>query len=356
MKQKISIAFIISAFLIPFNSISGQTDKPARDKFTLLTMPNNKRPLLLYRGQLQFNSGYRLAVNGKSYDADGEKISLKAEGNASIMHTYNIELKYGITDFIEVAADSYFMKNGIRSPSGIYLSGSDVINTNSLNEFKGMGDISLSAALRLPIEYEIFDISIRGGVTLPVAAYEPSQPTHSITDYIAPNNYTVNYHFNNNNGNGVPLYFLSGAAKVTFSRISLETRGGYRFPSREGENIRWNWTLYGSTFTYYSNPYSYLPDRSFFINGSVHYQAAGWFDIFLGSYYTKNNSGWTEYYDLKYANPEASLATIEPGFELQISPALTIYQYAGIQVSGKNTDAPFYLMTTISFNLFPFWK
>jgi hypothetical protein len=295
-------------------------------------------------------------VKGKSYDAEGEKISLKAEGTASIMHTYLMELKYGITDFIEIGADSYFMKNGIRSPSATFLSGSNVVNTNSLNEYKGMGDITLSAALRLPMDYRMFDISIRGGLTLPVAEYKPSQPTHSITEYTAPNNYTVNYHFNNNNGNGVPLYFISGAAKVSFTKISLEARGGYRFPAREGESIRWSWTLYGSTFTYYSNPYSYLPDRSLFMNGSVHYQAAGWFDIFLGSYYTKTKSGWTEYYDIKYANPETSLVTIEPGFELQISPSLTIYQYAGIQVYGKSTDAPFYLLTTISFNMFPFWK
>jgi hypothetical protein len=356
MKQKILFSFILSALLIPFTNTNGQQDKPARDKFTLLTMPYNQRPLTLYKGQLQINGGYKLSVRGKSYDENGDKVSLKTDGSASIMHTYLLEIKYGITDFIEIGADSYFMKNGVRSPSTTYVSTSNTINTNTLNEYNGMGDLNLTASLRLPMEYKSYDVSLRGGITLPVAAYKPSEPTHTITDYISPNNYTVNYHYNNNNGIGVPVFMLSGAAKFTFSKVSFEARGIYKAPLKEGESIRWNWTLYGSTFTYYSTPFSYLPDRSLLIYGSIHYQAAGWFDLFLTNYYNKTSSGWTEYYDIKYANPEVSLITLEPGFELQISPSLTIYQYAGFQIAGKNTDAPFYLLTTISFNMFPFWK
>jgi hypothetical protein len=356
MKHNWFLAAIISALLIPPVSLNGQTETPERDKYTLLTMPYNKRPLTLYRGQFQANAAYRFAVRTKSFNNNREKISLKTDGTASIMHTYLLEIKYGITDFIEIGADSYFMKNGIRSPSATYLSGSDVINTNTLNEYKGMGDLTLAVVVRLPMEYKSYDVSIRGGITLPVATYKPSEPTHTITDYTSPNNFTVNYHFNNNNGNGVPLYFISGAAKFTYSKVSLEARGVYRIPVKEGESLRWGWTLSGSTFSYYSNPYSYLPDRSLIINGSIHYQAAGWLDIFMTSYYSKTSSGWTEYYDNKYANPETSLVTVEPGFELQISPALTIYQYAGFQLAGKSTDAPFYLLTTISFNMFPFWR
>ncbi len=354
MKLKSTTVFII-LYCIICSDLPGQ-DKEERDKYTLLTMPYNQRPLTLYKGQLQINAGYMLAVRGNSYNAEGEKISLKTEGTAAIMHTYVFELKYGITDFIEFGADSYFMKTGIRSPSEVYLSGTDVININSLNEYKGMGDITLAAALRIPMEYKMFDLSIRGGVTLPTAAYQPSTPTHTITDYVSPNSYTVNYHFNNNNGNGVLLYFISGAAKVTLSKVSFEAKGVCRVPANTGNSVRWGWSLYGSKFTYISDTYSFLPDRSLIINTSVHYQAAGWLDLFLGSYYTKNSSGWTEYYNNKYANPETSLLAIEPGFELQLSPSLTIYQYAGLHISGKNTDAPFYILTTMSFNLFPFWK
>jgi len=319
-------------------------------------MPYNQRPLTLYKGQLQINAGYQFAVRSKSYNADGEKISLKTDGSASIMHTYIFELKYGITDFIEIGMNSYYLRNGIRSESGVTLSGSDAVTTNSLNEYKGFGDLTLAAAFRIPIEYKSYDVSLKGGITLPSAEHQPSEPTHAITDYVSPNTYTVNYHFNNNNGIGVPIYFFAGSAKITLSKISLEASGNYSFPAKEGESIRWNWTLIGSKFTYNSIPYNYLPDRTLTINGSVHYQAAGWLDLFLSNYYSKTSSGWTEYYNLKYANPETALFTIEPGFELQVSPSLTIYQYAGFHLTGTNTDAPFYLLTTIRFNMFPFWK
>jgi hypothetical protein len=356
MKQKLFIAVLVTVFLFPFTHVKGQQEKQAKDKFTLLTMPYNQRPLTLYKGQFQVNASYRFATRTKSFDDNGDKISLKEDGSASIIHSYLLEVKYGITDFIEIGADSYFMRNGIRSESNSLLSGSNVINTNTLKENKGMGDITLAASIRLPMEYKLFDVSLRGGITLPVAAYKPSEPTHTITDYTSPNNFTINYHFNNKNGNGVILYFLSGAAKFTYSKLSLEARGSYSFPAKEGENIRWGWTLSGSKFSYFSNPYSYLPDRTLIISGSAHYQAAGWLDIFMTGYSSKKSSGWTEYYSNKYANPETSRFTVEPGFELQISPSLTIYQYAGLQIAGKNIDAPFYLLTSVSFNMFPFWK
>ena len=356
MKQVLIWTVIFFAVLMPGARINAQQEKQARDKFTLLTMPYNQRPLTLYKGQFQANAAYRFGVRTKSYDENGNMISLKEDGAASVVHTYLLEVKYGITDFIEIGADSYFLRNGIRSETSSTLSGSGTITANTLNEYRGFGDIALGAAIRVPIEYKSWDVSLKGGIVLPVAENEPSQPTHSITDYKNPYNYTVNYQFNYNNGTGVPQYFFCGAAKFTLSKLSLEARGSYRFPSKEGESIRWGWTLYGSTFSYYSNPYSYLPDRLLTINGSIHYQAAGWFDIFINNYYYKTSSGWTEYYDNKYANPESKLLTIEPGFELQISPSITIYQYAGFQLSGTSTDAPFYLLTTLSFNMFPFFK
>ena len=356
MNIKLLLAVFVSVCFISAATLTAQQEKQARDKYTLLTMPYNQRPLTLYKGQLQINAGYRLAVRTKTYDENGNRISLKEDGSASIIHTCPVEIKYGIADFLEIGAGSYYLRNGIRSETSSTLSGAGMITANTLNEYRGFGDLSFAAALRLPLEYKSWDLSLRGGIILPLAEHKPSQPTHSITDYTSPNTYNVNYQFNNNNGNGVPIYFVSTAAKVTFSKFSLEAGGCYRFPAKEGESIRWGWTLYGSTFSYYNNPYNYLTDRSLTINGSTHYQAAGWFDIFVTSYYFKSSSGWTEYFENKYANPEASLFTIEPGFELQISPSLTIYQYAGFQLAGTNSDAPFYLLTTISFNSFPFWK
>jgi hypothetical protein len=356
MKQFWLITAFFSTCIIPFTAVSGQKETAARDKFTLLTMPYNKRPLTLYKGQFQANAGYKFAVRTKSFGDEGEKTSLKENGSASILHNYYLELKYGITDFIEIAAESFYRRNGIRSESLTYLSGSDVISVNTLNEFKGMGDILLSASFRLPMEYKWFDFSLRGGISLPSAEYMPDQPTHTVTDYKSVNSYSVDYHFNNRNGSGVPINLISAAAKVTYSKLSFEARGSLREPLKEIESIRWSWTLSDTTFSYYNKPYQTLPGRSLIINASIHYKSAGWLDIFLNGNYLKTSGGWTEFYENKYANPETSLLTLEPGFELQISPSITIYQIAGFPLSGRNTDAPFYLLTTISFNMFPFMK
>jgi len=356
MKQIWFFTIILSLCLVHFVTVSGQQDVPARDKYSLLTMPYNKRPLTLYSGQFQANAGYKFAVRTQSFDAEGDQISLKENGSASILHHYFLELRYGITNFIEIGAESNYMRHGIRSESVTYLSTFDQISVNTLTEMKGMSDILIQTTLRLPFEYKWFDVSLRGGIYLPSAKYKPLQPTHTVTDIISANIYTVNYHFNKTNGYGVPVYLLSAAAKFSYAKFSVEAGGAFREPIKEGNSIRWGQTLNGTTFSYYSNPYQYLLSRSLMINSSIHYQAAGWFDINLKGSYFKSDGGWTEYWGIKYANPEITLFTLEPGFEIQISPSLTIYQVAGISLTGKSTDAPFYMFTTLSFNLFPFLR
>ena len=92
MKQVLIWTVIPFAILIPCASLNAQQEKQARDKFTLLTMAYNQRPLTLYKGQFQANAAYRFGVRTKSYDENGDKISLKQDGAASIVHTYLLEV------------------------------------------------------------------------------------------------------------------------------------------------------------------------------------------------------------------------------------------------------------------------
>jgi hypothetical protein len=349
-------ALILSLSLPPAITVRGQDVAPVRDKYTLLTMEYNMRPLTLYRGQFQANAGYKFAVRTKSFDSQGDKISLKENGSASILHNYFLCLKYGITDFIEIGAETNYSRHGIRSESLTYLSSSDNISVNTLSETKGMSDILIQTTLRLPFEYKWYDFGLRGGIYLPTARYKPLQPTHTVTDIISANKYTVNYHFNNTNGYGVPVYQISAAAKFTYGVLSLEACGTFKKPVKEGNSIRWSQALVGTTFSYYITPYQYLLSTALTINASVHYQAAGWFDIYLNGNYFKTDGGWTDYWGVKYANPEISLFTLEPGVEIQISPSFTIYQIAGFPLTGKSTDATFYMFTMASFNIFPFFR
>jgi len=355
--MKIKLLFTIVAFsLICFNPAKGQTDTTKRDKYTLLTMPYNKRPLSLYKGQLQVNAGYKLAVRSRSFDNNGDVIDLKTNGNSSVSNYFFLDLKYGLLDFIELDAATNYMHQGIRSESIYYLNSNGITLLNNLNEYKGMGDLLLSASFRLPFDFKFVDFKLTGGIYIPTAEYKTPEPSSTISDYVDSYNYTVNYHFNNKNGFGVPVIKLSADVKFTISKFSGTAGFTFQDPTKEGTNIRWDQTLTNQTFNYSSSSYRYLVDRMMMINASVHFQAAGWFNIWLNGNYSRNSEGWTEYRGIKYANPEKHLFAIEPGFEIQISPSLTLYQVVGYTFSGRNTDAPFYLFTTISYNLFPFLK
>ena len=359
MRKIIYLTIIVSALLIPSVSVNCQTAAPSGDKYSLLTMPYNQRPLSLYRGQVQVNAGYKFAVRSRSFNNNGDEIILRDKGNSSVLHYYFLDIKYGVTSFMEIGAESYYLRRGIREESATYLStnalGSvDEINVNTLKEYRGMGDILLFSTLRLPIEYKWVDFGARGGIFLPSSEAEPLKPTHTISNVLAANSYTVNYHYNYKNGYGVPVYFVSALCKFNFSKFAVEGSFSFRDPVKEGTSIRWNQTLVNTAFKYDSKTYKYLHDRTIIIDGSFHYQPVGWFNIYMNSSYYKSSGGWTEYYGNKYSNPVKQLFTLEPGFQIQISPSLTIYQIAGFPLSGKNSDASFFLFTTVSFNIFPF--
>jgi hypothetical protein len=355
MKNK--IPFLIMMLILSSLPVISQKSSEPRDEFTLLTMPYNQRPLSLYKGQLEVNAGYKFAVRSRTYDSNGDLILLKDEGTASVYHYYLLELKYGITDFLELTAETYYSKHGIRSVTTEYYSLSDNITVNTLSTIKGMGDLLLYGTLRLPIDFKWVDFGIRGGMYLPTADNKTSQPTNTVTNITAANTFTVNYQFNEKNGYGVPVYLLSSDLKFTFSKISLETDFTFKDPVKEGQNIRWDQSLTANkTFTYSNNSYQYLLSRSFEINAALHFQATGWFNIKLSSDFMKSSGGWTEYYGSKYKNPETNLFVLEPGCEIQVSPALTIYEVTGFPLAGKNMDGPFYLFITASINMFPFFK
>lgn len=358
--KRLSIIIIALSLIFSVPATSQKNSVP-RDKFTLLTMPYYKRPLTLYRGQLQVNAGYKFAIRARSYDKEGNLIILKDKGTASVYHYYFLQIRYGITNFLELTAESNYLKKGVRLPSETYIStAAEKISLNTVKETKGMGDVLLFGTLRLPITYKWFDFGIRGGMFIPTAKYEPLKPTHKVTNVslTASNVYTVNYHYNNTNGYGVPVYLLSAAAKFSLSKFSLESDFTFRDPVREGTNIRWDEEiqLANKTFTYNSNSYKYCLNRTIEVNASLHYQATGWFNIKFNSNYQKSYGGWTEYWGKKYLNPEEHLFTLEPAMEIQISPAITVYEVTGFPLSGKNLDAPFYLLITVSYNLFPFFK
>lgn len=361
MKPRIyPILFLLLSAGLPYTG-SSQSTLQTRDKYILLTTPYNQRPVTLFRGQVQLNGGYKFAVRSQSFNAAGDLIYLKDNGTGSVYHYYFIDLKYGLLNFIEAGAETSFLRRGIRDASTTIISATttatEKVTVNTLTESKGMGDIFLYTSVRLPINYRWFDLGIKGGLYLPSAKYETQQPTNKVeTSLAASNTYTVNLHYNYKNGYGVPVYLLSVSSKINYKRFTASAEWILRTPMKEGHNIRWEETMTDKVFSYYDKTYAYLLSDAYNIDASLHYQATGWFNFYLNASFFRTKGGWTEYWGNKYSNQEKRLVYLEPGFELQISPSLTVYQVAGFPLKGKNSDAPFYLFTTMSFNMFPFLR
>jgi hypothetical protein len=330
------------------------------DKYTLLTMPYNKKPLTLYRGQIELNGGYKFAVRSSKYDANGTSVYMKDDGTGAVYHFYFADLTYGITSFMQAGASINMLRHGEREQTVSYevaeLGTTNRVTVNKLTEVKGLGDLLLFTTLRLPIKYRYFDLSTTGGLFIPTSEYQEQKPENTVSNLTAASSYTVNYHYNQTNGYGVPVYLLSASVKGGYWKFTFEGDFTFKTPKEEGTNVRWQATLVDKNFDYYDKTYQYLLSNSYSLNGTLHYQATGWFDLFFNVSWQKTKGGWTEYNGLKYENRETKLLGLEPGFELKISPTFSIGQLAGFPVSGRNSDAPFYLFTTIRYNFFPFTR
>ena len=350
----ILVSFLFFTGLVPLRS---QTSVP-KDRFTLLTMPYNQRQTTLYKGQIQANAGYKFAIRSRKFDKDGNLIILKDEGTASVYHYYLFELRYGVTNFLELSAQTSYMKRGIRSVTENVISTSaEAVSINTVTETKGPGDILLLGSLRLPVEFRHFDAWLTGGAYVPSAKYEPEKPAHKVSSLASANTLTIDYKYKNRNGYGVPVWLLSGGAKLSLSRYSMEAGFTYRKPVGQGESIRWDEELtVDKTFAYSSATFGYLLNSSYDVSASLHYQPTGWFNISLNASWFHSEGGWTEYWGNKYMNRPESLVTIGPMLEIQISPSLTIYEVTEFPVTGNNSDGPFCIFITLSYNSFPFFR
>lgn len=350
------IRYLFLACLLAILPCQVRSQSKQGDKFTLLTVPYNNRPLNVYRGQLMINAGYEIAIRSKSFDVNGDVINLRENGSSSVLHDYFFSLRYGVLDFLEIGLEDNYKSRAIRTEAITYASFMGSITYNTLKEYTGMGDLFLYGSLRLPFEYKTFDLSLMGGLSLPTAAYKSSHPEHTITDYINQDTYTVNYHYINKNGNGVPFWQVKGSGKFLYSKFAAEASFSYTVPFREGNGTRWDHTLTGKVFTYTGTSFLYLPDETAEASFGIFYQANGWFNVHAVADYKKFLNGWTEYYGIKYRNPDVRLLTMVPGYEIQVSPAVRISQLAGFSLSGRNSDAPFFMVTTLTYNLMPFSK
>lgn len=352
--MKINYLITTIIFIVFTGHISSQAQQASSsDKYTLLTEPFNLRPINVHKGQLQFNAGYQMSIRTKYYDSDGELAGLAEDASASIQHSYLLSMKYGVLEFFELGAEMNYHKKGVREATENFLSGINLVTINTLKEYNGFEDLFLYGSLSLPFDADLVDFALKGGVSINSAKHKPDKPDHTY-DYFGLGSYTFNYHYKNHNGTGTPVWKAGADLQVSINKITLYTNVLFSSPLREVESFYWSEFFENGKFIYTSNNYKFLPQESFNIYASLHYQALNWLDLSLAYNKLKSTGGWISYNDVKYSVPNLGLDNLEMGLEIQVSPLIRLSEVAGFTIGGQNADGPFYIMTSLSFNMIPF--
>ena len=314
------------------------------------------RPLTLHKGQLRITGGYSLGIITKRFDDSGDVIRLSDEGLSSVRHTMLLELKYGVLDFIELQALLPYQSQTEREQSS-FIFGSPDVYTNELREYNGMEDIFVGLNGRVPLKTKKIDIALLTGISLPTAKREPDKPTHEAfrEDINGFEVLNVDYHYNYNQGNGVPVIQLGGWFKYRMPNMAFSAQVIHRHGLETGESYDWISQLDDDdNFEYQKDPYTFqLPDR---LNGfvEVEYQPRPWLNLIATVSAFTATKGWIEEDGAKTAVPDATLISCSPGLEILITPKLWLRQRVQIPVAGENHESALTFFTTISYNFFPF--
>jgi hypothetical protein len=357
--MKTTICIILIFYLISAYSFSQTDSLKTNSVYILLNEKSVDRPINLHNGQFQLNFNYQFGVQSKKFDNNGNKMDFSEDGRASLKHFYCLDVKYGLSESLEIFANlpyARFIERGI--PTAVISLPYYQLNTTTEN--KGFYDLSLGLSFQFPFRTKKFFMSINGGAFLPTAKYKPDKPQHEIVNN--PNYYNVttnnavyfNYYYYNRLGDGIYKVQLGGAMKLIIKKWALFFDAGYIKGLGEADNIKWEFQLDNNAFQYREVSYKVKRSDNLQFNGGLVYQTLPWFAIT-----TKMNSfnafnGWNEETGRRVKNPEMNLVNFVPGFEIQVTPHLRWIQEVGFPVTGRNNYAPLFFSTGISMNYFPF--
>jgi hypothetical protein len=336
--------------LIPVRASAQQVDIN-----TLLTEPFVDRPLTLHRGELQVEAGYLFRNSGKQYNRDGKVTSLSKEGVASLLHAWHLKVTLGILEFVEITAGASYLNTSVPKPDLVIGNSPSVGYISEIDEMSGFEDPYLFITTRIPWEFKTLDWSFHAGLSLPVAAYKPDQPEHTIY----PSNpgggsFELNYLYHSNPGKGVPGYFYGSEIKYRHDRLALMLNASFSSVLKETESRYWQSRLYSGQFNYREVSYVYKLGYKVDLSLFGCYQLYPWFVIQAGADHERAGGGWSEITGQRVANPDANLTHVFAAYEIQVSTHIRLQQSLRIPVMGKEHTADFGFFTSLSYNLIPF--
>jgi hypothetical protein len=345
LKMNRIVAFLLCLFLF-INSFC----QPG-DKYSLLTQRYVERPLAMYKGQLQFTTGYEFSIISKKYDPDGEKIDLSQEGSVAARHMFPFTLKAGLLDYIQLTVATNYASMGVRSQNITTGSLGARLYQSEVKRYRGFDDLYLGMDLSAPFKTPFISWIVTAGIHFPVFNHEPDKPSHiyEIIDATT-GSADLRYRHNLKFGSGIPLGLIGSSIKFRVEKFSLAGSFHYLGGMKEGESSDWNFRLVNNRFEFEKESYQYHPGNQASYSGEIAFQAISWFTVIgaFGGYQKKG--GWSNVTGKKVSYYDESLNRISIEFEILVSPILRIEQHMILPVSGKNINGQWIFMTGISVN------
>lgn len=317
------------------------------------------RPITLHARQLRITGAYDVSLHSRRFDKLGETFSLRDMGSSSVRNHYALDVKYGITQFVQFTASIGATGHLVRQRAEYIAADAEdpAVSHRVQRKYSGIEDVFVGVDLRAPLKTRKIDIAVALGAHLPTASSRSPTPRHSLgvsqEDGSPLHQYVYRYH--NPPGRGVAIAKVGGRAKYRTARWAFSSGVDYQHGLKDGVSVEWKHQLTtDGTFEYRKVPGTYrLPD-SFDYFVEVEYQPSPSVDLILNaSGYTAYN-GWISKQDnLKVAVPYQTVVVCSPGVEILLTPRLWLRERLDIALAGKNHDAILGAETTVMYNLFP---
>lgn len=308
------------------------------------------RPLTLHKGQLRVEGGYGLSAITKRFDFEGDKIYLRDEGRSFVQHQWLVDVRYGLLENLTLIFSTNFRRQSERTEQVVTVT-DEVTELFEIKHRTGMEDPLLALSARAPFTSPALDIILTGGIHLPVSTHEEQEPNHKIEDV---GYRSIIYNYNQKWGNGVLVGVIGGNLKFRGKKLAFTGSFLYNHPLGVTENVRWRHQLIDNQFYYQQQSYQYqLPDRMSF---SVEFerQLAPWFVLSVQLSGDQTKAGWNEVNGVRYTWPRQEFYSVNPGYEILVTPKIWLRQRMIFPVTGQAIDAPFSIYTALVYNFFPF--
>ena len=352
MKLFISLFLAVSAGTLTAQKLPGDS--------LLANERSIDRPITVHDGQLRVTGQYALSITSKEFDAYGKTITLRNTSSASAAHRFVVDIKFGLTEFIQISTALARTEHVIKEETK-YIYPQDpepVIEHQIINDYSGFEDLYVGLDFRAPLKTRSVDLALTLGAHIPTSRFEAERPRHSF-EASGPESEALHrftYRYNYAPGRGVTVGRIGGMAKYRSRQWAMSGRIDYEHGLVDGNGIDWiHQFTPESGFEYRSVPYSYrLPDSfSYFVEAE--YQPLPSLDIFLnGSGFTAFRGWVASMDDLKVAIPYKTIVILSTGAEVLVTPRLWLRGRASVALAGKNVEAPIGFEATIMYNVFPF--